>query len=95
MSNRELRRDGPAVVALGGGHGLSVVLQAAREYAGTISGGCLEAEVIRKAGGMVREGAVVERTLVGERQVPEQEVRRPERERDEGVRQDPQLLDDG
>ena len=30
-------------------------------YAGTISGGCLEAEVIRKAGWMVREGAVVER----------------------------------
>ena len=31
------------------------------EYAGTISGGCLEAEVIRKAAWMVREGAVVER----------------------------------
>jgi xanthine dehydrogenase accessory factor len=30
-------------------------------YAGTISGGCLEAEVIRKAGWMVRGGAVVER----------------------------------
>ncbi len=30
-------------------------------YAGTISGGCLEAEVIRKAGWMVQEGAVVER----------------------------------
>ena len=30
-------------------------------YAGTISGGCLEAEVIRKAAWMVREGAVVER----------------------------------
>jgi xanthine dehydrogenase accessory factor len=30
-------------------------------YAGTISGGCLETEVIRKAGWMVREGAVVER----------------------------------
>jgi xanthine dehydrogenase accessory factor len=30
-------------------------------YAGTISGGCLEGEVIRKAGWMVREGAVVER----------------------------------
>jgi uncharacterized cofD-like protein len=38
VSNRELRPDGPAVVALGGGHGLSVVLQAAREYAGTITG---------------------------------------------------------
>jgi xanthine dehydrogenase accessory factor len=31
------------------------------EYAGTISGGCLEAEVVRKAGWMVREGAVVQR----------------------------------
>ena len=30
--------DGPAVVALGGGHGLSVVLHAAREFAGTITG---------------------------------------------------------
>ena len=31
------------------------------EYAGSISGGCLEAEVVRKAGWMVRDGAVVER----------------------------------
>jgi xanthine dehydrogenase accessory factor len=31
------------------------------DYAGTISGGCLEAEVVRKAAWMVREGAVVER----------------------------------
>ena len=31
------------------------------EYAGSISGGCLEAEVVRKAGWMVRSGAVVER----------------------------------
>jgi xanthine/CO dehydrogenase XdhC/CoxF family maturation factor len=31
------------------------------EYAGSISGGCLEAEVVRKAGWMVRGGAVVER----------------------------------
>jgi xanthine dehydrogenase accessory factor len=30
-------------------------------YAGTISGGCLESEVVRKAEWMVREGAVVER----------------------------------
>jgi len=30
--------DRPAVVALGGGHGLSVVLRAARHYAGTITG---------------------------------------------------------
>ena len=34
----ELPSDGPAVVALGGGHGLSVVLRAAREYAATITG---------------------------------------------------------
>jgi uncharacterized cofD-like protein len=33
-----LRPDGPAVVALGGGHGLSVVLSAARQYAGSITG---------------------------------------------------------
>jgi uncharacterized cofD-like protein len=38
VSSDELRPDGPAVVALGGGHGLSVVLRAAREYAGTITG---------------------------------------------------------
>jgi xanthine/CO dehydrogenase XdhC/CoxF family maturation factor len=31
------------------------------EYAGTISGGCLEAEVVRKAAWLVRGGAVVER----------------------------------
>jgi len=31
------------------------------EYAGTISGGCLEAEVVRKAAWMVRGGAIVER----------------------------------
>jgi xanthine dehydrogenase accessory factor len=31
------------------------------EYGGSISGGCLEAEVVRKAGWMVRGGAVVER----------------------------------
>jgi xanthine/CO dehydrogenase XdhC/CoxF family maturation factor len=31
------------------------------EYVGTISGGCLEAEVVRKAAWLVREGAVVER----------------------------------
>lgn len=31
------------------------------DYAGTISGGCLESEVVRKASWMVREGAVVER----------------------------------
>ena len=30
-------------------------------YAGTISGGCLEAEVVRKAGWKVRNGAMVER----------------------------------
>jgi xanthine dehydrogenase accessory factor len=31
------------------------------EYAGSISGGCLEAEVVRKAGWLTRSGAVVER----------------------------------
>jgi xanthine/CO dehydrogenase XdhC/CoxF family maturation factor len=31
------------------------------EYAGTISGGCLEAEVVRKAAWMVRDGATMER----------------------------------
>jgi xanthine dehydrogenase accessory factor len=31
------------------------------EYAGTISGGCLETEVVRKAAWMVRDGAIVER----------------------------------
>jgi hypothetical protein len=30
-------------------------------HSGTISGGCLEAEVVRKAAWMVREGAMVER----------------------------------
>jgi uncharacterized cofD-like protein len=38
VRNGELPPDGPAVVALGGGHGLSVVLRAARQYAGTITG---------------------------------------------------------
>jgi uncharacterized cofD-like protein len=32
-----LHRDGPAVVALGGGHGLAVALTAARQYAGSIT----------------------------------------------------------
>jgi xanthine dehydrogenase accessory factor len=31
------------------------------EYAGTISGGCLEAEIVRKASWAVRSGAIVER----------------------------------
>ncbi len=34
------------------------------EYAGMISGGCLEAEVVRKAQWTVRGGAVVERSVV-------------------------------
>ena len=33
----------------------------AQSYAGTISGGCLEAEVVRKAGWLARSGAAVER----------------------------------
>jgi xanthine dehydrogenase accessory factor len=41
--------------------GAHLLIAADGEYAGTISGGCLEAEVVRKAAWMVREGAVVER----------------------------------
>jgi xanthine dehydrogenase accessory factor len=41
--------------------GARLLLGADGAYAGTISGGCLETEVVRKAGWMVREGAVVER----------------------------------
>ena len=41
--------------------GARLLLGGRGEYAGTISGGCLEAEVLRKATWMVREGAVVER----------------------------------
>ena len=41
--------------------GARLLLGADGSYAGTISGGCLETEVVRKAGWMVREGAVVER----------------------------------
>jgi xanthine dehydrogenase accessory factor len=41
--------------------GARLLLGASGEYAGTISGGCLEAEVIRKAQWVVRKGAVVER----------------------------------
>ena len=38
-----------------------MLLDSSGEYAGTISGGCLEAEVIRKAAWMVQYGAVVKR----------------------------------
>jgi xanthine dehydrogenase accessory factor len=41
--------------------GARLLLGARGEYAGTISGGCLETEVLRKATWLVREGAVVER----------------------------------
>ena len=41
--------------------GARLLLGIRGEYAGTISGGCLEAEVLRKATWLVREGAVVER----------------------------------
>src|SRR5271154_6696670 len=41
--------------------GARLLLGQQGEYAGTISGGCLEAEVVRKAAWLVREGAVVER----------------------------------
>lgn len=40
--------------------GARLLLDADGAYAGTISGGCLEAEVTRKAAWMVRDGAVVE-----------------------------------
>ena len=41
--------------------GARLLLNARGEYAGTISGGCLETELTRKAAWMVRDGAVVER----------------------------------
>jgi xanthine/CO dehydrogenase XdhC/CoxF family maturation factor len=41
--------------------GARMLLAGNGEYAGTVSGGCLEAEVQRKASWMVRDGAVVER----------------------------------
>jgi xanthine dehydrogenase accessory factor len=41
--------------------GARLLLGKQGDYAGTISGGCLEAEVVRKAAWLVREGAVVER----------------------------------
>ena len=41
--------------------GAHLLIGADGEYAGTISGGCLEAEVVRKASWMVRDGAMVER----------------------------------
>jgi xanthine dehydrogenase accessory factor len=41
--------------------GARLLLGSRGEYAGTISGGCLEAEVLRKAVWLVREGAVIER----------------------------------
>jgi xanthine dehydrogenase accessory factor len=41
--------------------GAHLLLGATGEHAGTISGGCLEAEVLRKAIWLVRSGAVVER----------------------------------
>jgi xanthine dehydrogenase accessory factor len=41
--------------------GARLLLDIAGEYAGIISGGCLETEVIRKAAWMVQDGAVVKR----------------------------------
>ena len=41
--------------------GARLLLNSGGEHAGTISGGCLETEVLRKANWLVREGAVVER----------------------------------
>ena len=40
--------------------GAHLLIGAGGEYAGTISGGCLEAEVVRKSAWMVRHGAIVE-----------------------------------
>ena len=40
--------------------GARLLLGSQGDYAGTISGGCLEGEVVRKAAWLVREGAVVE-----------------------------------
>jgi xanthine/CO dehydrogenase XdhC/CoxF family maturation factor len=41
--------------------GARLLIAADGDYAGSISGGCLEAEVVRKARWLAREGAVVER----------------------------------
>ena len=41
--------------------GAHLLINGDGEYAGTISGGCLETEVVRKAAWMIREGAIVER----------------------------------
>jgi xanthine/CO dehydrogenase XdhC/CoxF family maturation factor len=41
--------------------GARLLIAANGDYAGSISGGCLEAEVIRKAAWLVRDGAAVER----------------------------------
>jgi xanthine dehydrogenase accessory factor len=41
--------------------GAHLLITSDGEYAGAISGGCLEAEIVRKASWMVRDGAIVER----------------------------------
>jgi xanthine dehydrogenase accessory factor len=41
--------------------GARLLIGAGGEYSGTVSGGCLEVEVVRKASWLVRDGAVVER----------------------------------
>ena len=41
--------------------GARLLISASGDYAGSISGGCLEAEVIRKAAWLIGDGAVVER----------------------------------
>jgi xanthine dehydrogenase accessory factor len=41
--------------------GARLLLSDQNHYAGTISGGCLETEVVRKAAWLIRQGAVVER----------------------------------
>jgi len=41
--------------------GAHLLIAADGKYSGSISGGCLEAEVVRKAAWMVRDGAIIER----------------------------------
>jgi xanthine/CO dehydrogenase XdhC/CoxF family maturation factor len=45
--------------------GARLLTSAAGNYAGTVSGGCLETDVVRKAAWMVRQGAAIERYAMG------------------------------
>ena len=53
------RSEGPAVVALGGGHGLAVVLRAARQYAGSVTAVVSVADDGGSSGRLRRELGVV------------------------------------